>query len=529
MSKFVNSVLCLALTATAPTAAAAPMAYSINSDSPTGNADSLYRIDLATGAESRIAMVKSLGQTRIDVEGLAIAPDGTLWGVDDDSLTLFPINPANAVVQTESEVPIKNIPTRGGNDFGMTFACDGTLYVTSVAENKLYSLDLAGNATEIGTLGQRISAIASYGAGPDFRLYGLGNGLDVNLQTDSPNLYAIDPASGAATEIGALVNAAPYSEGGLAFDDNGQLWAITDRRALEQPSEILNIDPVSGAATVVATTSEFGFESLAVTVPRGCDPQAGGESARFVVQKQYLDGNDVTPVTLNIQCNTGLPLTQSKTVIPNAGPFGAFEVEFTVTSFTDGALDCSISESPIAGYAPGYECFSEGTCEATESACSFTAVSAGEQNLCTIRNQPDPVAVTVTKQWIQTREGLEVDRVADIELHCTGLLDGDGEWVQNEMHWRWDFDGDVASHTASVVPRFDGSTRCRTEETLYSSAVEAVSSCENGIPIPAGAGSVNCTVSNAVFFEGIPTLDRFGLMLAAVLLLATGLIAVRRF
>ena len=88
MSKFVNSMLCLALTATAATAAAAPMAYSINSDSPTGNADSLYRIDLASGAESRIAMVKSLGQTRIDVEGLAIAPDDNLGSTARSKLRL---------------------------------------------------------------------------------------------------------------------------------------------------------------------------------------------------------------------------------------------------------------------------------------------------------------------------------------------------------------------------------------------------------------------------------------------------------
>ena len=62
--------LLLLLLALPATLAAAPIGYSINSDSGTGNADSLYRIDLSDGSETRINTVKSLGSTRIDVEGL---------------------------------------------------------------------------------------------------------------------------------------------------------------------------------------------------------------------------------------------------------------------------------------------------------------------------------------------------------------------------------------------------------------------------------------------------------------------------
>ena len=87
MQKLMITPIAMVLTSLTGALAAAPMGYSINADSPTGNADSLYRIDLATGEETRIAQVRALGQVRIDVEGLAFAEDGTLYAVDDDTLT----------------------------------------------------------------------------------------------------------------------------------------------------------------------------------------------------------------------------------------------------------------------------------------------------------------------------------------------------------------------------------------------------------------------------------------------------------
>ena len=242
MQKFVKMLLPMLMSFSA-TLAAAPVGYSINADSPTDNADSLYRIDLATGAETRIAPVRALGLTRIDVEGLAFAADGTLYAADDDTLTFFPLNPDNALVDVANETTIKGLPPTpvlGGNDFGMTFACDGNLYITSVAEGNLYRMDLDGDTHLIGSLGGvNISALAAYGN--PARLYGLGNGLDGSLQTDAPNLYEIDLGNGLANLIGPLQNAAPYSESGLSFDDAGQLWAITDRRNLDQPSQIMKI------------------------------------------------------------------------------------------------------------------------------------------------------------------------------------------------------------------------------------------------------------------------------------------------
>ena len=532
MQKLVKMLLIMLLTAGTASLAAAPVGFSINADSPTDDADGLYRIDLGTGAETRVGTVRALGLTRIDVEGMAFAADGTLYAVDDDTLTFFPLNPDNALVDVANETTIKGLPIGGRNDFGMTFACDGNLYLTSIARKSLYRMDLEGNLTVVGGVEGKldpvnINAIAAYG--DPVRLYGLGSGADEDGVTETPNLYELDLATGTASLVGPLGGAAgPYLQGGLAFDDAGQLWAITEGALFGWPSQVMKINAGTGAASEVKTLAETGFESLAITVPRGCDG-GDGETATFTVQKQYLDGNDQTPVTLNISCNTGLPLEQSTTVVPNPGPFGAFEVSFTVTSFEDGSLNCEVWESAPTSYTPSYECFSTGDCAAGESGCSFTAVSAAQENLCTIRNYPDPVLVEVSKEWVDSRDGLEIEHLARVDLLCANPYDGDGEWVGDVMHWSWDFEDGTGTRTATVYPRFDGSTRCRTVETVSSSAIESLGTCSGWTPVALGAGTLVCSIANTIFFEGIPALNRLGLGIAVVLLLLTGLFAARRF
>jgi hypothetical protein len=266
------------------TANGAPMAFSVNSDS--GNLateDSLYVIDLESGAEQRVAKLFNGIDNRTDTEGLAISPNQQLWGIDDDSGTLFLINPESAAVDYTKEIALSSLslsgfPAEEGNDFGMTFSCDNDLYITSVRTSSLYRVNLDSGTSEVvgtsGALGANISAIASIGK--PGKLYGLGNGQFQNGETDSPNLYSIDTQTGVATLIGPLGNeAGEYNQGGLAFDNEGVLWAITDRRIINNsianlPSQILKLDTTTGTASLVATTSDVGFESLAIAAPMNC-------------------------------------------------------------------------------------------------------------------------------------------------------------------------------------------------------------------------------------------------------------------
>lgn len=255
---------------TAP-AQAAPMAYSVNSDAVDG--DRLHHLDLATGSATPIGKVMGLGDGpsgRTDIEGLAFSPDGALWGVDEESRKLFPIDTATGLVISGGDVGIGPLDAFRNNDFGMTFTCSGDLYLTSVVTETLYRVTLSGVMTPVGTkgsLGTRISALAAWGN--PARLYGLGNGSFGDGSVDSRSLYLIDPNTGTTTLLGELgPEAEDYLEAGMSFDGTGKLWALTDRGALG--SQVLRLDVNNGRAAAVAISTVNGFESLAVAPPGGC-------------------------------------------------------------------------------------------------------------------------------------------------------------------------------------------------------------------------------------------------------------------
>lgn len=275
-----KTVLALALLLAHAVAWAQPAGLAVNSRGFTAEEDIhvLWRVDLSSGQVERI------GQTGfIDMEGLALDAEGTLYGADDESKTLVTIN-----VNSGFSSPVGGLRNNMGMplaqpmDFGMTFTCDGELLVSSDTERSLFSASLdTGRLQRIGQAGSLdapITDLASWGG----QVYGIGQGLageDGMFTTDAPNLYRIDPVNATAEFIGSLGEAVlPYANAGLAFDDAGNLWAITDRRANGIPdieSEILRIDLETGRAQKTADAGLVGFESLAIAPPGGCDPDTG--------------------------------------------------------------------------------------------------------------------------------------------------------------------------------------------------------------------------------------------------------------
>jgi hypothetical protein len=138
-----------------------------------------------------------------------------------------------------------------------------------VASQSLYQLDLQADKAEAklvgakGSLGADISALAAWGE-PE-QLYGLAN----------RSLFRINPTDGTTTLVGQISAQvmSDYGQAGMSFDKDGHLWAITDRSSLGQPayldSEILKINPFTAEAERISTT-DTGFESLAVAPPGGC-------------------------------------------------------------------------------------------------------------------------------------------------------------------------------------------------------------------------------------------------------------------
>ncbi|MHC4717264.1 MAG: NHL repeat-containing protein, partial [Planctomycetota bacterium] len=210
----------------------ARVGYSISSS------EYLYEIDLLSGVATQIGYLGVSG----DFDGLAFAPDGQLYAVDDSSDQLYRTDVASGVATL--------VGSLGWNidRAGLAFDEDGVLWMA--ASSGLYRVDTTtGVATYIDAMGvSSVDSLAWDGA----VLYGISS------QTDS--LYTIDRATGAATLVGPL-DEVSLSYSGLASDARGELIGIS----YYSPYYIFRVDKGSGPATVLSSASgSFWFKSLAI-------------------------------------------------------------------------------------------------------------------------------------------------------------------------------------------------------------------------------------------------------------------------
>jgi len=250
-------LLSLALLSSASVSEAAPMAYAVSFDT-------LYQLDLANGASSRIG---TIGFN--DVEGLAIGPDGSLYGVSDANKTLILIDKRTgrgaAVGGLSGNLGLtgQGAGQFDAMDFGLTFSCDGKLWLASDATRKFWEVDpTTGAARFVGNLGAQITGL---GARND-AVYGFGSNGDESL-------YHIDLVTGQAMVTGPMHNGSTVADGGLDADLDGNLWAILDYRPPQdnKPSDIVRIDHRTGLSTKISTTLTE-MEGLAIAPVRPCGP-----------------------------------------------------------------------------------------------------------------------------------------------------------------------------------------------------------------------------------------------------------------
>jgi hypothetical protein len=273
-----------------------------------------------------------------------------------------------------------------------------------------------------------------------------------------------------------------------------------------------------------------------------------GGSASFQVNKVFTDGNP-GEVLVSISCNTGLPLNQSKVITANAG------VTFIVDDFDSGTMDCSITEEALAGYSATYLAAGDSQSDST-GGCHFSAVAGGDDNTCQITNTPDSVDVVITKDFLfeGNSEMAGLDTSYELTLFCDSqIVDGfplggvtqeapesiivapcgliaqvqEGGQLIAVNDWCKTFNGDGPDvFTAQVIPEFP-SSNCFVVEQVFDNAIEVDNGCQN-LTVSAGEGA-SCTITNTAFFEGIPTLNQYGLALLALLLMGAGFVGFRRF
>jgi hypothetical protein len=232
--------------------------------------------------------------------------------------------------------------------------------------------------------------------------------------------------------------------------------------------------------------------------------------ARFHVTKDFSDGS-TDDVEVTLACDTGLPLVQSL-VIAGGDPTG---VTFVVTDFVDGTMSCWVDE---VTNTPGYD--------VDDSDCKWDDVNSIDSPFaCVINNTAQDGTFTVNMEWdISNQGGDVINQETPVTIWCNAPIvpgaAGQGGYTYSTTLG----DGDSVSVKVSTLT---GPATCSATQNQSQSGVES-SGCEGSYTINA-AGSQSCTFVNSVFFEGIPTLNQYGLALLALLMLGVGMVGFRRF
>ncbi|MEE4217281.1 MAG: hypothetical protein V2I48_06715 [Xanthomonadales bacterium] len=322
------------------------------------------------------------------------------------------------------------------------------------------------------------------------------------------------------------------SEGSFSFPGGGLVIAFSDPSATYQAESgceqvLVNAEQTDPSGLFVqrffrddngqspfaetATGDIGGFQ-----IRTGDD--VGGEaatSARFHVTKTFNDGAE-DEVDVAITCNGGLPLQQTYTI--SGGGSG---VSFVVTDFIEGSTQCEVTETSDPGnYTPSYN---------GGAGCVFSNLTPGQYS-CAISNEANPGTYTVNMDWEPAEGGSAVDETVEVSLICNAAFTVDSNPATPDVpepgFWSYDEDMSDGDSLVAIVDTSNGVVSCQAVQGELPSGVESVNQC--GLVDISAGGEEECTISNTMFFEGIPTLGRHGLALMVLLMLSAGLIGFRR-
>lgn len=256
----------------------------------------------------------------------------------------------------------------------------------------------------------------------------------------------------------------------------------------------------------------------------------------FLVMKDFTDNNPA-PVDVHFECNGGfLNLEEFSITDPATG--GTFPwVRFIVYGMEDDGVNCEIYEDPVPnGYTVSHTAGAAQDAEYESisdpdhpDGCFYKVVKGGEFT-CNVTNTLQPARVVVNKVWEGDALDNRLPLIADVHWQCfnTGIRPIGGN-VRREGTYT--FEGATDSfYIPGIYPSYKGDSYCTVDELITNSSVESDKSECDKVKVPLGADpDPSCTIYNTVFFEGIPTLNQYGMALMALLMLGVGLVGFRRF
>ncbi len=298
----------------------------------------------------------------------------------------------------------------------------------------------------------------------------------------------------------------------------------------------------SGTATWDREVSEYDAW-ISVTVALAENPKL----ATFQVTKNFIPDSSM-PVEVSIVCNDGLPLDSSQVITEDTGG-----VTFIVELFTPGNLNCEITEVPVpTGYDDSYSADTvDGFAGLIDNVdgCQFENVFGGDFS-CAIDNTAQDATYEVNKVWEIISEGGDlIPQDFHLTLSCNQEIVAASPGSDFSLELSEGSTGEVGliyigppngvrtvtwmdlTGNATVwvdVDSTSGPASCSAQERVFTSAVEVDNPCSSPQGLTMGQ-TATCTITNTVFYEGIPALNRYGLAIMVLLMLGVGFVGFRRF
>lgn len=212
--------------------------------------DALFRLDLTSGAGTLIGngFGFASGAQVADMDSLAFAPDGTLYGVaDSPRAALYRLSTvsgrATLVAQLRENGQL--IDAAGLVDGAIGFTCSGKLLLASRGLGRLFEVDPAtATVRSLGPLDVAVGAIAAHAG----ELFALGVGGNTGV-------YRLAETGAAISAIPNTLASRSYPAGALAFGPDGRLFAAFDNNR-QAPPVLLELSP--DGATVLRETTITG-------------------------------------------------------------------------------------------------------------------------------------------------------------------------------------------------------------------------------------------------------------------------------
>ena len=216
------------------------------------------------------------------------------------------------------------------------------------------------------------------------------------------------------------------------------------------------------------------------------------------------------------------------------------QAQFDMSTLTLQTASCVVTVAVVGGWNASFIATSVGS-ETNVGDCTFFSMVASDEPPlatleCTVNFTPANT-FTLVKDWdISGTGGIDTDIDYTLKIVCdAGTIvsptpaSGTNSIICEGFDSTCDFAefGKVGTGDTSATVTVTPPTSCEGFESgIDNSSVTSSGSCSEDIAI---GETESCTITNTSFFEGIPTLNQYGLAILALLMLGVGFVGFRRF